>query len=207
MTMTEKMINRINNDIAKAQKGIERHTQRNIKKEAKCVELNCLWRTWDEFYQHRDTDMTQEQYAAWTDWHMNQNSIEEYQKNLARAMKELDKVMGKYETEQEVAAENAKIDSIESAWGKWSKETPEERKARYEAWLKQFKEDCAKDGIIIKEADANFINGFAKSGEKFVMYINNGWSERSLNSYTLRIAGEVVFTSGLFSTGYRYLMK
>lgn len=207
MTMTEKMINRINKDIEKAQKGIDRCTNWNIKKEAKCVKLNCLWQTWDEFYQHRDTDMTQEQYAAYVDWDMNRNAIEEYKKNLARAQKELAKVTGKYEAEQVVAAENAKIDAVETAWGMWTQESAEERKARYEAWLKQFKKDCAKDGITIKEADANWIKGFAKSGKQFIMYINNGWTERSNNSYTLRIDGEVIFTSGLFSTGYRYLMK
>ena len=205
MTQTEKMLNRCQNDIIKAQKGIDRCTKYNEKKEAKCIKLNCLWTTFEEFVRHRDSDMTNEQYAAYFDWSLNQNHIKEYEHNLERAQREYDKLMGRYNTEAEEQALTEHINGMENSWAQsidWQAEHE-----KYLKWLERFKVDCLKDGITIDEATNNYINGFSKKGERFVMYINNGWTERSFHSYTLRIAGETIFTSGLFSTGYRYLMK
>lgn len=205
MTQIERMLNRCQNDIAKAQKGIVRCSKYNEKKEAKCIKLNCLWTTFEEFVRHRDSDMTNEQYAAYFDWHRNQNDIKEYEHNLERARKEYDKLMKKYTSESEEQALTHHINGIEGSWVQLVDR--QEKQERYFRWLEQFKAECLKDGITIKEATNNYISGLSKKGEKFVMYINNGWTERSIHSYTLRIAGETIFTSGLFSTGYRYLMR
>ena len=205
MTQIERMLKRCENDIAKAQKGIDRCTKWNEKKEAKCVKLNCLWTTFEEFATHRDTDMTQPQYAAYVDWSMNLKQIKEYEHNLAVAQREYDKLQGRYNTACEAAEFEDHVNNMENSWSQ--SVNLEEEHEKYLRWLEQFKADCLKDGIVINEATNNYISGLSKQGEKFVMYINNGWTERSNHSYTLRVDGETVFTSGLFSTGYRYLMK
>lgn len=79
-------------------------------------------------------------------------------------------------------------------------------KFEYEAWVKQFTEECAKDGILIDEnPSSNFITGKTPSGKKFMVDINNGMTERSWHCYTLTINGETVFTSGTFATCYQVI--
>ncbi|MCQ2270997.1 MAG: hypothetical protein MJZ52_07215 [Bacteroidales bacterium] len=56
-------------------------------------------------------------------------------------------------------------------------------------------------------ADANFVNGTTPNGKRFVVYINNGWTDRSRYCYTLRINGTTLFTSGTFQTAYAMVVK
>lgn len=89
----------------------------------------------------------------------------------------------------------------------YNEKTPEERKAEYEKWLAQFKADCLKDGIVIDKASNSWITGKTKSEKSFCLSINNGFTERSFHCYTLTIDGATIFTSGDFSTAYRYIKK
>lgn len=210
--LIEKQVSAAYKAVEKAQKGIERLTKWNEKKEAKCIKLNCLWTTFEEFVQHRDTDMTPEQYAAYFDWSLNQNNIKDYQRQLEQAQKHLNKVLGVKDDKEAEEADKKYLEGIENDYydaNMYHKkgETEEERRAKYEAWLKRFKKSCAKDGITIYEADSYLISGTDYKGRRFCMYINNGFTCRSDTSYTLRLDGETIFASGLFSTGYRYLRK
>lgn len=201
MTMLEKRIAATMKDMEKAQKGIDRLTNWGIKKEAKCIELGCMW-TDDEFYEHRDNGtMTDKQWAAYFDWHCNNREINEYRRKLEIASRTLDKLTAKADDAAEAQRQQEHIDGMANSY-----EIQKTTKEEFEKWLAEFKAECAKDGITIEDANRNFIHGLSKGGKKFAMSINNGFTNRSWHSYTLYVDGETVFTSGLFATGYRYLM-
>lgn len=205
MTMLEKQMNSIKKEIEKLEKSLATHQTRLEKKIANAEKANANW-TVEEFENHRDTDMTQPQWAAYFELYSERMDVKDIKERLANAHKRLDKISPKVETKlQEIETENElteKINHIESHWI-----SKEEKKQQYEAWLKKFKAECLKDGIIIDEADANFVNGTTPNGKRFVIYINNGWTERSRYCYTLMINGDCLFTSGTFHKAYSYLMK
>ena len=222
MTMIEKQVAKAEADVQKALKGIERHESRNIKKEATCIKL--CGKVWSDDEQRafqieiqerykagtieqKELDKANKMWAAWFDWHCNQRDIEEYKHNLKVAEKHLAKLLGVQEVKEQEQQFEEYISRKEISWIQQNSKTAEELQAEYEAWLKQFKAECLADGIKIDEASNNYISGLDAKDRKFVLYINNGWSERSIHSYTLRINGETIFTSGLFSTAYRYLMR
>ena len=202
MTRAEQKVNSIKAEIEKLERSLERYSGLLKKKIEKCEKLGCNW-TDEEMFQKRDADeMTQEQWSAWfakslEEGHVNdtQHRIEAAFRRLEKANEELEKVAGQIELDEMISEK-------ELQWMK-SRELKEEE---YYRWLSEFKKECLKDGIIIEKADAKFISGKTKNGKRFAMYINSGWTERSRHSYTLNIEGITYFTSGLFETGYKYLM-
>lgn len=202
MTMTEKQIIKATNDFKKAQSGIERTTKQLEKVEAKCSKLDCLWSEDEYFKNHRET-ATDEQYAAYFDLLIKRDHMKDYQHKLEVATRQLDKLSGKILNEEAEKKLSDHIDSIQNTYETRSHDAKED----YEKWLAQFKAECKKDGIEIESASYNYISGLSASGKEFHLYINNGSTERSWHSYTLTVNGDTIFTSGLFCTAYRYLMR
>lgn len=201
MTMAEKKMNSIQKEIEKLEKSLDRYKGLLEKKIAKCEKLSCNW-TDEEYFDKRDADeVTQEQWSAWFDKSIEESHVEDTKKRLENAAKRFEKAVAEYEKVAEKTAEDEEINAKELQWLESSQKSEEE----YYVWLNQFRKECAQDGIIIEEASKIYINGYTTSGKKFSMYINEGWTRRSLYSYTLRVNGTVLFTSGLFSTGYKYL--
>ena len=201
MTMAEKKMNSIQKEIEKLEKSLDRYKGLLEKKIAKCEKFNCNWTREQMFEKRENGEMSQEQWEAYFDKSLAKSNVEDTQHRLENAGKRFEKAVAEYEKVAEKTAEDEEINSKELQWLEARQKNEEE----YYKWLNQFKKDCAKDGIIIEEASNNWISGYTKSGKKFSMYINNGWTKRSIYSYTLRVNGTVLFTSGLFSTGYRYL--
>lgn len=200
MTMSEKKVESIKKEIEKLTKSLERYTNLLSKKSIKCEKLNCDWSD-EEMRIHRDSDMTQEQWEAWFDRCITKSDVRDTQERLENAFKRLEKANEAFEKVAERIAEDNAIANKEKDW----EALAQKRKEEYEKWLAQFKAECLEDGIIIKEAHNNWISGTTPNGKHFAIYINEGWTVRSLHSYTLRIDGMVLFTSGLFATGYKYL--
>lgn len=131
--------------------------------------------------------------GAWFDMFCAERTIRDIKSNIERKCKILDKV------EREMNAETAKQEEITRI---------DELANKYENQsFEQFKAECAKDGIDVEYASGSTLWGTTANGRKFHMGINNGFTQRSWYSYTLTIDGETIFTSGLFITAYRYLMK
>lgn len=203
MTMAEKKMNSIQKEIEKLEKSLERYQGLLEKKIAKCEKLNCNWTREQMFEKRNNNEMSQEQWSAYFDKSLAEGNVEDTQHRLDNAAKRFEKAVAEYEKVAEKAEEDERIDAKELEWLENRQKSEEE----YYRWLEQFRKECAEDGIIIDEASNNWISGNTKSGKRFVMYINNGWTKRSITSYTLRVNGTVLFTSGLFSTGYKYLMN
>lgn len=203
MTMAEKKMNSIQKEIEKLEKSLARYQGLLEKKIAKCEKLGCNWSD-EEFFVKRDAnEVTQEIWNAWFDKSIEESHVEDTQRRLENAAKRFEKAVAEYEKVAEKAEEDEKIKAKELQWLENRQKSEEE----YYEWLNQFKKECAEDGILIKEACKSYIRGYTTSGKNFSMYINDGWTKRSLYSYTLRVNGVVLFTSGLFSTGYKYLMN
>ena len=201
MTMAEKKMNSIQKEIEKLEKSLTRYQGLLEKKIEKCKKLECNWSD-EEYFAKRDAnEVSQEQWSAWFDKSLAEDNVEDTQRRLENAGKRFEKAVAEYEKVAEKTAEDEEIAAKELQWVENCQKSEEE----YYKWLQQFRKECAEDGIIIEDASNNWISGYTKSGKKFSMYINEGWTRRSLYSYTLRVNGTVLFTSGLFSTGYRYL--
>lgn len=201
MTMAEKRMNSIQKEIEKLEKSLDRYKGLLAKKVIKCEKLNCNWTIEQMFEKRNNGEMSQEQWSAWFDKSIKEGDVEDTQKRLENAGKRFEKAVAEYERSSEKTAEDEEINAKELQW----LEAVQKNEEEYHQWLTQFKKECALDGIIIEEAYSNYIVGYTKSGRRFSMCINSGWTERSLHSYTLKVNGTVLFTSGLFSTGYRYL--
>ena len=200
MTIAEKKVESIKKEIEKLTKSVERTTNSYNKKTEKCVKLGCDW-TDEEMRLHSDIDMTDKQWSAWFDRTVTESDMKDYQERLEHAFKRLERAEREFENVAERIAEDEAIANKENNW----LELISKREEEYQKWLAQFKAECLEDGIVIEEASSNWITGTTPNGKRFSMYINNGWTERSFHSYTLRINGATYFTSGLFATGYRYL--
>jgi hypothetical protein len=203
MTRAEQKVNSINKEIEKLEKSLERYSGLLNKKVAKCEKLDCNWTREEMFVKRENNEMSQEQWSAWFDKSLEEGHVEDTQRRLENAFRRLEKANAEFEKVAEQIELDEMISDKELQWMK-SRELKEDE---YYKWLNQFKKDCAKDGIIIDKASASYISGNTKSGKRFAMFINNGWTERSLHSYTLNIEDKTYFTSGLFETGYKYLMK
>lgn len=201
MTRAEQKVQSIQKEIEKLEKSLNRYKGILEKKIAKCEKLECKWTREQMIEKRENGEMSQDQWAAWFDMSCSESNVEDTQHRLENAFKRLERANAEFEKVAEHLAEDEAIVAKELEWLEASQKNEEE----YYKWLAQFKRECLEDGIIIKEASAAFISGYTKGGKGFVMYINNGWTERSNHSYTLTVNGTVYFTSGLFSTGYRYL--
>jgi len=210
-TMIEKQLAKAQKDVEKYEKAVARYTAQYEKKVATCKKLGCDW-TKTEWFEHRENGTcTDEQFSAYFEKTLKASYVEEASRDLEQSKKHLAKLEGKFEAKAESDAEADRIDGIERGiWAAMSEElkkTPEQREAEYQAWLKQFKAECLKDGIVIDSVLGIGINGWTASGKRFGLWDNNGFTSRSRHCYSLVIAGEMVFTSGEFSTAYAYLRK
>ena len=204
-TMIERQAASVQKELEKLNVRKAREVARLEKKTAAAEKIgaNC---TREEWFSGKREQFTDAQRWAFTEVWSAQDDVADTERQISNAEKRLAKLTWKVEAAQETAKADAqeteRIGRIEKRFL-----SAEERKARYEAWLKQFKAECAKDGIKIDEASANWFSGYTKGGKHFTLFINNGWTKRSLKCYTLDIAGNTVFTSGEFITAYRYLMN
>lgn len=202
-TRTEIKMNSIQKEIEKIQKSLDRYEGILEKKIAKCEKLNCNW-TKDEWFVHRDAnDFTADQDQAYFEKCVAEHDVEDTQRRLENRIKALAKATGEFEKESGISEANKalteKCENLEAYWDKMKEE--------YEEWLKKFKEECLMDGIVIDNADANFVSGTTKNGKKFFTYRNNGFTLRSYKCYTLNIEGETIFTSGTFSRCYGEILR
>lgn len=206
MTMNEKKMQSIQKELEKLTASLNRYKGFLEKKIAKCEKLACNW-TREEMFAKRDSgEMSQKQWEAWFDKSITEGNVEDTERRINNAIKRLEKATDIWEQESEKSeAEQAFKDRTSGIESGWMKLSQEERKARYEKWLAEFKAECLKDGIVIDEVHSMLISGKTPGEKPFVLYNNCGWTERSLHCYTLRIDGTVYFTSGTFQTCYRYI--
>ena len=207
-TMLEKQLNKATNDAEKLKKSLDRHYSLLIKKMAKCEKLACNW-TKAEYHTHNDAkEVTAEQDNAWFEKYCEEEEIADITRRLANAEKYRTKLIAKAEGKAEADAEIERIASIESGWHKMTAEEKTKMQEEYEAWLKQFIVECARDGITISEVNSNAIRGYTAKGERFWLEGNNGFTERSWHCYTLTIANKgMIFSSGEFAAAYKYLKQ
>ena len=204
-TMIEKKAASIQKEIDKYTTQITRRKALLEKKTQKCLDkFGCAW-TDEEFSQIRDT-CTQEQYAAWFDLSLARDSLKEAEDHLANAEARFRKLIPQLEEAAAKEEDDARIDEIKTSLEKnLSLKDYVKAEQEYQKWLKWFKAECLKDGIIIEYYTYNMIRGSLKNGKTFDLYINEGYTERSEHCYTLYINREVIFTSGLFETAYKLL--
>ena len=207
MILEERKLNSIEKEIAKLTKSAERYANILAKKDAECKKLGCDW-TREEMHEHEERgDMSNKQWSAYFGRVVARGNVEDVQRRLENAFKRVEKARSAFEAVAEKVAEKTeKAERLTERENAWLQST-EKREKEYQAWLEWFKAECLKDGITIKNADAHFIAGNTPKGNSFAMCINSGASIRSRHCYQLSINGVTYFTSGLFSTGYAYLMN
>ncbi len=222
MTMTEKQMLSIQKEIDKINTQIQKKQAMIEKNLAKCEKLGCNDWTEDEWLEKRktlsdketakgsfllefDKTLTQKQDSALWDRSNYQDDMKELKSKLENAEKRMAKATDKlYEVNLKVEEEQAIEQKEQSFISMWNNQ---DNKETYEEWLKRFKAECLLDGVVIDEAQNNWITGKTKAGKQFLMQINNGLTDRSWHCYTLWIDGEAIFTSGKFSTGYALIKK
>lgn len=200
MTMNEKKLTSTEKELNKLYKSLDRYMGLYEKKQQKCIKLNCNW-TDEEWCQHRDAnDMTDKQYKAYFDMDLQQMYIDDTKHRIIKLEQTLKK------QEQKVKEENEKNEAFKVEYARLNnaeiKLNQDMAKAEYEAWLKKFKQECLKDGIVIEDASAAIVYGTTPSGKRFTILPNNGWTERSQHCYSVRIEHETIFTSGEFWRAY-----
>lgn len=205
-TRTQIQYNSIVKEIEKLQKSLARYENILAKKTAKCEALGCNW-TDAEWFEIRDAKTyTADQDLAHFEMIVARGDVDDTKHRLANAQSRLAKVSGKVEAESVQKAEDERLDTMEErCWSIINTKSAEERRAEYDAWFKEFKAECAKDGVTILTASNAEISGRTPKGKGFALWINNGFTERSWHCYSLNIDGEGIFTSGEFRTGYRYI--
>lgn len=208
--MMEKKAESIRKELEKLNARLARQQAKLSKKSAAAEKVGATC-TREEWYAGMREAYTAEQKNAWFELDCAFDDVAETERQIANAETRLAKVTCKVEAQQEAnaneAAEIERVNKIETRFLTFEQMVANRTRAKeeYEEWLSEFKAECMKDGIKIEEATANYFSGWTKGGKRFRMEGNNGWTERSFHCYTLRIAGETIFTSGEFLTGYRYL--
>lgn len=213
MTMIEKRAESIRKEIEKMNKSLATHKERLEKKTEKAAKLNALeynekWDTEGERINEcmlRRTPENAKAYGAWWAMRLEKDEVEDLERRIANAKARLAKLLPEVEAKAEKNAEDERIEEMETKFFNFTTKTAEQRKAEYEAWLKEFKAECLKDGVVIEEVNGWAITGKTKSGKQFGCYGNSGCTERSRHCYTLYIDREMIFTSGDFTTCYRLL--
>lgn len=126
--------------------------------------------------------------GAWWDLVRAKGALKDIKDSITRAEKRLEKA------EAEVQKYYTELDKITDMKAKeeFAKRTFEEEQKEW-----------AKDGITLEGR----YYGLTPNGEKFVIYGNNGFADRSLHCFTLRIDGRTIFTSGEFWRAYAIIKK
>ena len=205
------MASMIEKKAASIQKEIEKYNTQLIRRKAllekkiqKAEKVGANWSD-EEAREHMNT-WTQEQYAAWFDLSLARDSVKEVEEHIAVATKRLNKLLPELATVEAKVQDDERIDEIKTSFEKsLSLDDYLKAEEEYQKWLKWFKAECLKDGIIIEHYGNHLINGSLKNGKHFSMLINDGYTERSFHCYTLYIDNECIFTSGLFETAYKAL--
>lgn len=168
--------------LAKAEKyGVQNMTDEEHAEWIKTVPVN------EFFYLVNKEDISKNE--AWFDLVMAKESFSEAEYKLQKvtervkeAQKELEKCYKEVEKQEELKKKERLLREM----------TFEEEQ---KAW--------AEDGITLQDRYC----GTTPSGKPFAIFRNDGWAERSLYCFTLYIGGEVVFTSGEFSTAYAAIKR
>ena len=203
-SMIEKKAASIQKEIEKYSNQITRRKALLEKKTQKAIKLNANWSD-EEAREHYDT-CTQDQRAAWFDLSLARDSVKEAEDHLANAESRLRKLIPELEKAATKEEDDARVNDLKTQFERsLSLEDRIKAEQEYQKWLKWFKTECLKDGIIIEYYSNNVISGSLKNGKTFYMDINDGYTERSFHCYTLYINHECIFTSGLFETAYKAL--
>jgi len=203
-TMTEKRAASIKKELEKYNNQLIRRKALLEKKIQKAVKLGANWSD-EEAREHYDT-CTYEQRAAWFDLSITRDSVKEAEEHIENATKRLNAILPELAAVEAKTQEDERIEEIKTSFEKrLSLEDYIKAQEEYQRWLKWFKAECLKDGIIIDHYGNHLINGSLKNGKHFSMLINDGYTERSFHCYTLYIDNECIFTSGLFETAYKAL--
>ena len=193
MKMVEiKMASKVK-ELEKLEARLHRAEKKLEKAEAKVEKLGCKW-TLEEFRAWMDTVETNENHfivnkddvkknGAWFDWERAKDDVETIKSDIEKA--------------------EARLEQAEAEVEKYHKEVEEmqDLKKKEELQKKEFEEEVkewAKDGIKL---EARYY-GETPQGKWFHIERNHGWTKRSRHCFTLRINGEVVFTSGEFWRAY-----
>jgi prefoldin subunit 5 len=126
--------------------------------------------------------------GAWFDLYSAKRDVEETEQAITRAVARLNKA------EQELTEYRAEVEKLDNA-----KKKEELRRMAFEQAVKEW----AKDGIILEGC----YYGKTPGGLYWEIDKNNGWTERSLHCYTLKVGGQTVFTSGEFWRAYMEIKK
>ena len=207
-TMIEKKAESIKKEIAKYEARLERNKAKLAKatKKAEAMDATEFKEEWNTTNPDNPMFRLPEYLpfvSAYFDYYGAKREVEETERYLNNAKARLEKILPKVDEVQAATDEAEYIAEVERKVIKAQTMTPEE----FAEWLAEFKAECLKDGIIIKEYYGILIYGTAKNGKDFNLTINNGYTERSLHCYSLTMDGETIFTSGTFETAYRYLKR
>lgn len=121
--------------------------------------------------------------GAWFDLVRAEDDLEDIRERIANAEKRLEKAQTAADAYHE---ELRQITDL--------KQREELMKLEFEQEQKEWK----KDGINLEGR----YYGTTKSGKRFDIYRNNGYTDRSWHCFTLWLDGEVIFTSGEFWRAY-----
>lgn len=185
MTQQERKMNSINKELEKLTNGLTKKIEQVEKKSAKCEKMGCLNWTADDANASKDVKA----YEAWFSLEIAKDDVKDLESRIENAQKRLAKITAQVLNIKEDEAEADRIRKIETM----SRE--------------QFIAECAKDGIKIEVMTNNYLTGLTKSGKRFSIEGNSGWTDRSRHCYSLRIDGKGIFTSGDFATCYTVIKR
>ena len=112
--------------------------------------------------------------------------IEDIEDRIERAEKRVAKAQEKVQVYYD---DIAKIEDIK------------EKEKLMQKTFEEEKKEWAKDRITLEDR----YYGTTPKGNKFIIYGNNGITQRSFHCVTLRVNGETIFTSGEFWRAYAYI--
>ena len=191
-TKYQKELEKLNTQLERAEKNYE-------KKYANAVKYGVQdWDNHEHYAWVETTERTEsgffinkadeKKHGAWWDLVLAESTIKDIKDRITRAEKRLEKA------EAEVQKYYTELDKIADIKAKeeFAKRTFEEEQKEW-----------AKDGITLEGR----YYGLTPNGKKFVIYGNNGFADRSLHCFTLRIDGRTIFTSGEFWRAYAIIKK
>ena len=208
-TMIEKRLASLKKEAEKLQTQLQKRTALLEKKLAKAEKLGIKDWTSEDFRYHTLTlkDTTDKQYELYFSLSITKNDVKETEERIELNRKALENIIPQVENIKKEQDEDERIANMETKFFQMTAEEKAKREAEYKAWLKWFKAECLKDGVIIEEVTGWGISGKTKSGKSFSLYGNNGFTKRSFHCYTFYLDGQMIFTSGEFGTAYKDLKK
>ena len=188
----QKELEKLNNQLERAKKAYEKKYANAVKYGVQDWSNNehSAWvetteRTELGFFVHHEDEKKN---GAWWDLFGAKSQVKDITERIERAEKRLEK------SEQEVQKYYRELERIADL------------KAKEEFTQRQFEEEqkeWAKDRITLEGR----YYGLTPNGKKFVIYGNNGWTDRSLHCFTIVIYGRTIFTSGEFWRAYAIIKK